>query len=141
MTSRPSNNAIRLQVAELRACIEDPNTDGLERRLAQVAEDALRWATEETDWAPPREQLAGMASIVRQDPRVRLKIEADVYAYITNHVRTCVAALRDEDGRSKTRELAIAVTKLQEAAMWIEEHQRRKEDDADRNPTAHETAT
>lgn len=40
------------------------------------------------------------------------------------HVNACISALRDEDGRSKTRELSLAVTKLQEAAMWIDEHQR-----------------
>lgn len=41
------------------------------------------------------------------------------------HVEACIDALRDEDGRSKTRELSLAVTKLQEATMWIDEHLRR----------------
>jgi hypothetical protein len=40
------------------------------------------------------------------------------------HVQSCISSLRDEDGRSKTRELSLAVTKLQEAVMWIDEHQR-----------------
>ena len=40
------------------------------------------------------------------------------------HVEACIKALRDEDGRAKTRELSLAVTKLQEAVMWIDEHQR-----------------
>lgn len=37
-------------------------------------------------------------------------------------VKACRTALIDEDGRSKTRELALAVTKLQEAQFWIGEH-------------------
>jgi hypothetical protein len=40
------------------------------------------------------------------------------------HLQSCITALRDEDGRSKTRELSLAVTKIQEAAMWIDEHLR-----------------
>ena len=40
------------------------------------------------------------------------------------HLHACIAALRDEDGRVKTRELSLAVTKLQEATMWIDEHLR-----------------
>lgn len=40
------------------------------------------------------------------------------------HIESCISSLRDEDGRTKTRELAIAVTKLQEATMWIDEHLR-----------------
>jgi len=40
------------------------------------------------------------------------------------HVNACVTSLRDEDGRVKSRELALAVTNLQQAAMWIDEHQR-----------------
>lgn len=38
------------------------------------------------------------------------------------HIQSSITSLRDEDGRTKTRELAIAVTKLQEAVMWIDEH-------------------
>lgn len=40
------------------------------------------------------------------------------------HIQSCMSALRDEDGRAKSRELSIAVTKLQEATMWIDEHLR-----------------
>lgn len=40
------------------------------------------------------------------------------------HVQSCISSLRDEDGRTKSRELALAVTKLQEATMWIDEHLR-----------------
>ena len=40
------------------------------------------------------------------------------------HVQACISSLRDEDGRTKSRELALAVTKLQEATMWIDEHLR-----------------
>lgn len=41
-------------------------------------------------------------------------------------IRAAIGELQDEDGRTKTRELALAVTKLQEATMWIEEHCRRQ---------------
>jgi hypothetical protein len=40
------------------------------------------------------------------------------------YVGACITSLRDEDGRTKSRELALAVTKLQEATMWIDEHLR-----------------
>lgn len=40
------------------------------------------------------------------------------------HVQACISSLRDEDGKTKSRELALAVTKLQEATMWIDEHLR-----------------
>lgn len=40
------------------------------------------------------------------------------------HIDAIVTTMRDEDGRVKTRELALAVTNLQQARMWIEEHQR-----------------
>ena len=40
------------------------------------------------------------------------------------HVQSCITMLRDEDGRAKTRALSIAVTKLEEAVMWLDEHQR-----------------
>ena len=45
-------------------------------------------------------------------------------AEIKMHVNTCLTALKDEDGRTKTRELSLAATKLQEATMWIDEHMR-----------------
>lgn len=45
-------------------------------------------------------------------------------AEIKMHVNACLTALKDEDGRIKTRELALAATKLQEATMWIDEHMR-----------------
>jgi hypothetical protein len=40
------------------------------------------------------------------------------------HIESCISSLRDEDGRCKSRELSLAVAKLQEAVMWIDEHQR-----------------
>lgn len=40
------------------------------------------------------------------------------------HAQSCITSLRDEDGRAKSRELSLAVTKLQEAVMWIDEHLR-----------------
>lgn len=41
------------------------------------------------------------------------------------HIESCIAALKDEDGRTKTRQLALAVTKMEEAVFWIDDHQRR----------------
>lgn len=40
------------------------------------------------------------------------------------HIESCISSLRDEDCRCKSRELSLAVTKLQEATMWIDEHLR-----------------
>lgn len=40
------------------------------------------------------------------------------------HIESCISVLRDEDRRAVSRELALAVTKLQEATMWIDEHLR-----------------
>lgn len=40
------------------------------------------------------------------------------------HIQSCITSLRDEDGKAKTRALSIAVTKLEEAVMWIDEHLR-----------------
>ncbi len=40
------------------------------------------------------------------------------------HIQSCISRLRDEDGRAKDRPLSIAVTKLEEACMWIDEHLR-----------------
>lgn len=37
-------------------------------------------------------------------------------------VERCIRGLQDEDGRTKTRELALAATKLEEASMWIRQH-------------------
>ena len=40
------------------------------------------------------------------------------------HIQSCITSLRDEDGRAKDRPMSIAVTKLEEAVMWIDEHLR-----------------
>lgn len=40
------------------------------------------------------------------------------------HVQSVIKAIVDEDGKAPSRELALAVTKLQEATMWIDEHLR-----------------
>lgn len=63
----PDLRGIRREIGKLRDFIEDDSNDPLERRLAQVAEDALRWVTEDTDWAGPIEDVAGMAKIIRHD--------------------------------------------------------------------------
>lgn len=55
-------------------------------------------------------------------PAIQLSVNDPTMIKI--HVQSCISSLRDEDGRTKTRELAIAVTKLQEATMWIDEHLR-----------------
>lgn len=36
--------------------------------------------------------------------------------------RTCANKLQGDNGRATSRELALAATKLQEAALWIDEH-------------------
>lgn len=40
-------------------------------------------------------------------------------------INSAIKSLTDEDGRAKTRELSLAVTKLQEAGMWITAHCRK----------------
>ena len=40
------------------------------------------------------------------------------------HVISCISSLQDEDGKTASREIALAITKLQEATMWIDEHLR-----------------
>lgn len=39
-----------------------------------------------------------------------------------DRLQLAMSSLRDEDGRSPTRELALAATKIEEARMWIDEH-------------------
>ena len=65
--TKPDLRGIRREIGKLREFIEDKDNDAIERRLAQVAEDALRWATEDTDWAGPIADMKGMANIVRHD--------------------------------------------------------------------------
>lgn len=52
------------------------------------------------------------------------KLSTNDPTVIKCHIQSCIGSLRDEDGKTKTRELSLAVTKLQEAVMWIDEHQR-----------------
>lgn len=40
------------------------------------------------------------------------------------HIQFCITNLRTKDGNTKSRELSLAVTKLQEATFWIDEHLR-----------------
>jgi hypothetical protein len=68
LMAKPDLRGIRSEIGKLRKFIENKDNDALEKRLAQVAEDALRWATEDTEWAGPIEDVAGMASIIRNDP-------------------------------------------------------------------------
>lgn len=56
-------------------------------------------------------------------PPAPVPVPADT-TIVKINLQACITALRDEDGRCKTRELSLAVTKLQEAVMWIDEHQR-----------------
>lgn len=55
-------------------------------------------------------------------PTIQLSVNDP--SMIKIHILACISSLRDEDGRTKSRELALAVTKLQEATMWIDEHMR-----------------
>jgi hypothetical protein len=54
------------------------------------------------------------------------RIKSHIRACVVSQIRTCIALLRDEDGRPETEELGYAVCKLREAVMWIvvEEHLR-----------------
>lgn len=56
-----------------------------------------------------------------EQPTIALTNDTTV---IMIHVQACIAALKDEDGKPATRELSLAVTKLQEAVHWINEHHR-----------------
>lgn len=56
--------------------------------------------------------------------RLMLQLSLNDPTMIKVHIESCISSLRDEDGRTKSRELALAVTKLQEATMWIDEHLR-----------------
>lgn len=60
----PTSRTIKSEIGRLRKLIEDDSTDPTERRLHQVAEDALRWSTEDTGWPPPSKSNASMATII-----------------------------------------------------------------------------
>ena len=65
-TKRPTADDCREQIRRLREFIQDDSNDETERRVAQVMEDTLRWAFEETDWKDPVDDL-GMAEIIKRD--------------------------------------------------------------------------
>lgn len=72
-----------------------------------------------------------MEGMVTGIPHIDRTVEQPSFSLSVNdpcmlkiHVQSVITALRDEDGKTKTRELSIAVTKLQEAVMWIDEHLR-----------------
>ena len=69
-----------------------------------------------------RAQLPEVARAMGIAPTDRLSVNDPTMIKI--HIQSCIASLRDEDGRCKDRPLSIAVTKLEEAVMWIDEHQR-----------------
>lgn len=65
---KPNREQIEQQKEKLRERIEDKGTDELIRRLAQVAEDTLRWATEDTeDWPEPVDDIDLFAKIIRDE--------------------------------------------------------------------------
>ena len=64
---KPSEKTIKAEINNLRKYIESEAGDPLAKRLAQVAEDALRWSIEQTDWAGPMADVEGMANIIRND--------------------------------------------------------------------------
>ena len=66
------------------------------------------------------EALSTMSDAVRSG---HIELTRDTVV-VRCHINACISALRDEDGKTKSRELALAVTKLQEASMWIDEHHR-----------------
>ncbi len=66
---KPSIAEIDKQIDALGAFIENSSNDWLEKRIAQVMEETLRWSREEaTDWDPPPvEDLSSFAQIIRSD--------------------------------------------------------------------------
>jgi len=65
--TQPTAAECRKQIRLLRAFVEDESNDALERRIAQVKEDTLRWAFEKTTWMEPVSDV-GFADIIRNDP-------------------------------------------------------------------------
>lgn len=65
--------------------------------------------------------MGGTAKGVVRLPK--LEVAPDV-SIVRCNIEACIAALKDGDGRPKSREIALAVTKLQEAFMWLDEHNR-----------------
>ena len=63
---KPSEKTIKTEINKLRKFI-DANGDQLETRLAQVAEEVLRWSIEETDWIGPMASVKVMAGIIRDE--------------------------------------------------------------------------
>lgn len=64
--TKPAATDIRSQVRLLREFIEDDSNDPLEKRVAQIKEDSLRWCIEATTWANPVDDM-GMADIIRNE--------------------------------------------------------------------------
>lgn len=61
---KPSERRIKDELRKLRTFIECPGQDSIAKRLAQVAEDAIRWVTEETDWDGPLDDVDKFATII-----------------------------------------------------------------------------
>ena len=64
---KPSDRRIKQELRQLREMIETSYNDPIRQRLAQVAEDAIRWVTEETDWDGPTNNVENFARILDGD--------------------------------------------------------------------------
>ena len=65
---KPTSKEITQQKRKLRKFIDDESQDALERRLAQLAEYAIRWATESTlSWNKPDIEAKEFAKIIRAE--------------------------------------------------------------------------
>ena len=71
---KPSERTIKQQIRKLRQFI-DASKDPIAARLAYVAENALRWATEETAWGSnfPMKDLRNEIEILRTEIKERAK--------------------------------------------------------------------
>lgn len=65
--SKPSVRRISKELRQLRMIIETIHNDPIRQRLAQVAEDAIRWVTEATDWDGPVDNVEQFANILDSD--------------------------------------------------------------------------
>jgi hypothetical protein len=72
-----------------------------------------------------RMAVAAIPETIQPSERRTMELSVNDPTMVKIHIESCITALRDEDGRTKTRQLALAVTKLEEAVFWIDDHQRR----------------
>lgn len=65
---KPSERTIKRRLKELRAMIDSPSSSAVEVRLAQAAEHAIRWATEDTvGWNSPADECRLLNVLLEED--------------------------------------------------------------------------